>query len=355
MTDRSGRTLRVVKFGGSTMGDAERIAEAARRVVAADPRPTAVVVSAPGELTDTILALSSGLGGPDRPAEVARSLALGESLGASLMAAALAAQRVAVRLVLPTDADWPLVTKGDPMEAEIDLERSAPRVLRLLGPGAPITVLPGFVGTDGGTGRITTLGRGGSDTTAVALGRLLGRSEVILVKDVPGVLEADPRLVPEARPLPELSVDEMEALARGGAKVVAASALTYMDESVLLRIISIGHSLDGHEGTVIRAGRRDLPSTDADSHDDPRAGPHGPGWGLVTALPRAQERDPPRDGGTSASIPPPLRLWVRDEEAGRLVQALHGSGALRAIAYRGPLHLPVTAMEEDDRSKGGAR
>ncbi|EQD31062.1 aspartate kinase, partial [mine drainage metagenome] len=181
---------------------------------------------------------------------MARALALGESLGASLFASALAAHGVPVRLLLPGEPAWPLLTRGDPMAAEIDLEASAPRVEHLFGPGTPILVLPGFVGIDGGTGRVCTLGRGGSDTTAVALGRLLGRSEVILVKDVPGVLEADPRIVPGARPLAELTVTEMEALARGGATVVAASALAYMSETVVLRVISIGQPLDGTAGTV---------------------------------------------------------------------------------------------------------
>ncbi|MGI0151516.1 MAG: hypothetical protein ACREC5_06240, partial [Thermoplasmata archaeon] len=273
-----------MKFGGSTLGASDRIAEAARRVAESDPPPSAVVVSAPGELTDTILGLAVGPPAADS-APLARALALGEALGASLMAAALQARGVPVRLVLPGEADWPLLARGDPLRAEIDLDLSRPRARRLLTSDGPIVVLPGFVGIDAGTGEVSTLGRGGSDTSAVALGRLLGRSEVILVKDVPGVLEADPRLVPEARPLSELSVEEMDALARGGASVVAASALAYMSEEILLRVIAIGEPFDRPTGTVIRARSRSAPPS-SDSAKEPGPGPDGPGWGLVTAIPK---------------------------------------------------------------------
>lgn len=355
MTDRGPRAVRVVKFGGSTMGAAERIAAAAHRVIEADPRPAAVVVSAPGDLTDSILAWSSGIGGSSRAEEVARALSFGEALGASLLASALTALGVPVRLVLPGDPDWPIVTTGDPMASEIDLGLSAPRVAALFPPGAPLRVLPGFVGRSAATGGITTLGRGGSDTTAVALGRLLalryGSSEVILVKDVPGVLEADPRLVPEARPLHELTVEEMRTLAVGGAEVVAASALAYMAPTVLLRVLSIGHPLDGSDGTVIRSSPAGSEATTPGRAAEEPPAPGGPGWGVVTVLPRTPASGRPRDGPAPETVPTPLRVWVRPEDAGRLLQELHGSGALRASAYREP---PRSARRAATEKEGAA-
>lgn len=245
---------RVVKFGGSIVGSGTRIVQAAQ-ALAATPAPfTVVVASAPGDLTDRTLGVLSEGALPTEGIEAARVLVRAEQLGAELMASALRIRGVPARLLLPGDRDWPVILERAGSGAAVDLKETARRFRRLHERSAvgTVLVLPGFVGVDR-EGRSGTLPRGGGDTTAVVAGSSLGARVVYLVKDVPGVLEADPKLMPGARTIPELSVEQMERLARSGAEVVALDALRYLPYGVDLRIVGIGAPLDGSTGTVVRA------------------------------------------------------------------------------------------------------
>ena len=158
------------------------------------------------------------------PRSVDHLLAAGEDLAARIFSAGLAARGVPSEYVSALDV---IATDGRPGQASPDLastDRRARRRLRpLLSKGA-VPVVPGFLGADA-EGRVVTLGRGGSDLTATLLGRSLAARSVILWKDVRGFLTADPRVVPDARVIPQLNVREAAELAYYGAKVLHPRAL----------------------------------------------------------------------------------------------------------------------------------
>ncbi|MCI4322694.1 MAG: hypothetical protein L3K03_01495 [Thermoplasmata archaeon] len=347
MTD-SRRPPRILKFGGSTVGSRERINVAVRMVRAAGPSVRAVVVSAPGDLTDHILELT---GDPaDRPDEhrIAGALAHGELLGAAVFVRALQAQGIEARLLRPDDANWPIITDDQPLRARVNVALSRARVQRLVSAptGEPIWVVPGCVGVTADGERWTSLGRGGGDTTAVALARCFDEAEVLLVKDVPGVLAADPRAIPDAEVLEELTVEEMAVLARGGSAVVAPSALEQLGPGTLLRVIGLGTSTELPNGTVIRSASRD-PSDPAEPGETQpvsarSAGDRAASWVVVTALPRTPDaptsrsvRPAPGPGGPlEEDRPGPLTLVVPEGDADTVVRHLHRAGVVRATASR---------------------
>ncbi|MEM2440355.1 MAG: ACT domain-containing protein, partial [Candidatus Bathyarchaeia archaeon] len=142
-------------------------------------------------------------------------------------------------------------TDSNFLEAEPDLEETRRRVKTYVEPllvSGCIPVVCGFIGKDR-EGRVTLLGRGGSDITATLLGNCLNADEVILVKNTEGVLSADPALVPDAKPLREVSVEEMFSLAQGGAKIVHPKALKYKLPQQKLRVASFNNGLSS--GTEI--------------------------------------------------------------------------------------------------------
>jgi aspartate kinase len=251
----SAASARVVKFGGSIIGSGARIAEAARTVARTPAGFTVVVASAPGDLTDRTLDVLTESALPTEGIDAARVLARAEHLGAELMASALRARHVPARVLLPGDSDWPVVLTAPGSNASVDLPATRARFLRLRSrsPDGAVWVLPGFVGVDA-NGQLGTLPRGGGDTTAVIAAVSLDARVVFLVKDVAGVLEADPRVDPTARTIPELSREHMERMARAGAGVVALDALRYLPPGLDLHVVGLGAPLDGSTGTVVRAG-----------------------------------------------------------------------------------------------------
>ncbi len=268
----------VHKFGGASLADGEALVRAAT-LVAGGPRPAAAVVSAPSGVTDGLLeAVRRACGGdtrfadslsslrgrfrssarvalsPGRPRRdylalvdrefdqleaLCRSLLVlreatpgtvdaivsrGEELSAQLFARALAGRRVRARYV---SAQGLIATDGCFGGASPDLaatDRRLRAALRPLLARGTVPVVPGFLG-EGPDGRVATLGRGGTDLTATLLGRALGARAVWLWKDVPGMLTADPRVVPDARVIPQLNLREASELAYYGAKVLHPRAL----------------------------------------------------------------------------------------------------------------------------------
>lgn len=219
------RATVVVKFGGTSLGTPARIRRAARRVAAlvAGGRRVVVVVSAMGHTTDRILgtlgalATRSAEGAADR--EVDRALATGEDLSAALLAAALHALGVPARSLRGGEAG----VKADGEFGAARVARVDARRLRaLLGRGV-VPVVSGFQG-ERRDREVATLGRGGSDTSAVAIAAALDASPCHIVTDVDAVYDRDPRRHADARPLPRLSHEELLALAGSGAAVVAPEA-----------------------------------------------------------------------------------------------------------------------------------
>jgi aspartate kinase len=238
---------------------------------------TVVVASAPGDLTDRTLEVLAGSAQSTDGIDAARVLARAELLGAELMASALRALKLPTWLLLPGDPAWPIILHAAGSNAIVNLEatRERFRQLRSSSPEGAIWVLPGFVGVDE-NGLSGTLPRGGGDTTAVIAGACLGASGVFLVKDVPGVLESDPRIDPSARPIPELTREGMERMARAGAEVVALDALRYLPPGLDLHVVGLGAPLDGSTGTVVRARERaplETASANPISRPDPRPMP----------------------------------------------------------------------------------
>ncbi len=243
-------TRAVIKFGGATLADGERVRRAAQMIAEAPYEEKVVVVSAPGRTTDQLLNLVSSFEDNIEGNAYAEILSMGERTSAKVLTSALRARGIKVKEFDPTDDGFPVVTNGDFLNAAVDLgatkEKCRTGVMPILKDS--VAVVPGFLGRC--ETRITVLGRGGSDITATVLGNCLEADEVILVKDTSGVMSADPNVVPDARPVSKITIDEMYALAHGGAKVVRPEALFYKVVNQRLRVVPFGRPL-GDDGTEI--------------------------------------------------------------------------------------------------------
>jgi aspartate kinase len=212
----------VQKYGGSSLADANRTRSAARRIKQTIDagRPVVVVVSAMGDTTDELLALARQLADDPDERELDSLLATGEQVSASLMAITLCGMgRQAVSL---TAAQAGIRTNRLFNRARI-IDVRADRLHQELKQGR-IPIVTGFQGVTDELD-VTTLGRGGSDTTAVALAAALQAERCEIYTDVDGVHTADPRVVPDARLVPEISYEEMLELAQLGARVMHPRAV----------------------------------------------------------------------------------------------------------------------------------
>jgi len=240
----------VIKFGGADLSTGERVRKAAEMVVKSGYKEVAVVVSAMGKTTDQLVEIISHLSASD--SDYADIISMGERTSARVFCSALKSLGVKAVYFDPAQESWPIVTDSNFGDAEPDMKATKALVERHLRPllGEVIPVVCGFLGRDG-HGSITTLGRGGSDITALLLANCLGADEVVLVKDTPGVLSADPKIVPEAKPFDRLDIHEMFALAQGGARIVRPEALRYKLPTQKLRIASFSSESLASGGTEI--------------------------------------------------------------------------------------------------------
>ena len=216
--------LLVQKFGGTSVADSTKILAAARRAIAAHNRgeKVLVVVSARGHTTDELIELAREIH-PRPPArEMDMLLATGEQVSVALMAMAIHA--LGVPAISFTGAQIGIVTDSFHTKARIR-NISTERVRVALDEGK-IVIVAGFQGVDDDY-NITTLGRGGSDTTAVALAAVLGADACEIYTDVDGVYTTDPRVVPEARKIDRISFDEMLELASLGAGVMHSRSIEF--------------------------------------------------------------------------------------------------------------------------------
>ncbi|MEV6964606.1 aspartate kinase [Hamadaea sp. NPDC051192] len=245
-------TILVQKFGGTSLGGVDEVSRAARTVEAAYRRGdrVAVVVSARGAATDELLRLAAQMSA-ERPArEIDQLLATGEVASAALMAMALAA--LGVPAVSLTGAQAGISAAG-PHGAGVIAEVDPQPVTSLLDRGV-VAVVAGFQGVDG-LGNVLTLGRGGSDTTAVALAAALhARCEIYT--DVDGIYTGDPRLVPEARLLPVITAPVMAEMAFAGARVMHSRAV---ELAALTNVeLHVRNSGTGGPGTTVTSGPPEL-------------------------------------------------------------------------------------------------
>src|SRR5262245_27298978 len=240
-------SLLVQKYGGTSVDGPERIRAVARRVAAARAagHDTVVVVSAMGQATDELIALAHRVSEHPSRRELDMLVTTGERVSMALLAMAL--HDLQVEAISFTGSQSGILTDGAHSAARI-VEVKPERIRAELAQGR-VVIVAGFQGVNPETKEITTLGRGGSDTTAVALAAALGPGRCEIYTDVPGVLTADPRLVPEARPIPRLSYELCSTLAHLGGRVLHARCV---DLAALHRVpVSVRSSFEDSAGTSI--------------------------------------------------------------------------------------------------------
>jgi len=239
--------LVVQKFGGSSVADPARIKKVAERIAAtvAGGSSVCVVVSAMGGTTDELIELAAQVSRDPHPRELDMLLTAGEQTSIALLSMALIDRGLPAMSFTGSQAG--IVTDASHGKARI-VELHVERVRDALDRGE-VAIVAGFQGISIGRD-ITTLGRGGSDTTAVALAAALDANACEIYTDVDGVYTADPRLVPGARKLEELSYEEMLDLAACGARVLALRSVEYARSTGVA--IHVRSSFDETEGTWIR-------------------------------------------------------------------------------------------------------
>jgi aspartate kinase len=241
--------LIVQKYGGTSVADAERIKHVARRIATTkdEGNQVVVVVSAMGDSTDELIELAYQVAGEPSERELDLLLSTGEIVSSTLLAMAL--RDMGHEAISLSGAQAGIHTDSAHRRARI-LKVETKRVIKELERGK-IVIVAGFQGVTGEMD-ITTLGRGGSDTTAVALAASLGASVCQIYTDVDGVYTADPRLVPEAGPLAEIGYEEMLELATYGAKVIHPRAVE-LGELYHVPIL-VASSFSDKPGTLIHGG-----------------------------------------------------------------------------------------------------
>jgi aspartate kinase len=215
----------VQKYGGSSVADADGIKRVARRIV--DTRQAGhevvVVVSAMGDSTDDLRDLAEQVSPTPPPRELDMLLTAGERISMALLAMAIA--ELGHKAQSFTGSQAGVITDSAHGRAKI-IDITPGRIEKAIGGGA-IAIVAGFQGVSQDTKDITTLGRGASDTTAVALAAALGAEVCEIYSDVDGVFTADPRLVPTARKLDHVSTEEMLEMAASGAKILHLRCVEY--------------------------------------------------------------------------------------------------------------------------------
>ena len=239
--------LVVMKFGGTSVGDTEKLKRVAERLVAAHEEGTKVVavLSAMGKTTDDLIRLAHEVSPNPHPREYDMLVSTGERISNALCAMAI--HDLGHEAVSLTGSQAGIVTDESHTKAKI-VEVRAQRIHDALEEDR-IVLVAGFQGVSTSTHDVTTLGRGGSDTTAVALAAALGADACEIFTDVPGVFTADPRIVPDALKLDAVTYEEMLEMSASGAKVMALRSIEVARSyGVRLRVRS---TFEEGEGTWI--------------------------------------------------------------------------------------------------------
>ena len=239
--------LIIQKFGGSSLANPERLRRAAGICAEARRRGNALVavVSAAGDSTDELLALAHRLHPHPPRRELDALMATGEQRSAALMAITLSSLGLPAR----SFTGWQAGIRTDAAHGAAAIQSIDPAPLRAALGRGEIAVAAGFQGLSPG-GDVTTLGRGGSDTTAVALAAALEAERCEIYTDVDGIYTADPRLLPDARLLPEIDSRDMLRLAEAGSQVLhPGSVRLAMEKGLPLRLLS---SFRAGEGSLVR-------------------------------------------------------------------------------------------------------
>ena len=239
--------LIVQKFGGSSVADAEGVKRVAARIAASKRagQQVVVVVSAMGDTTDELIDLAGQVSPLPNPRELDMLLTAGERISMALLAMAIGNLGLEARSFTGSQAG--IITTSTHGRARV-IDVTPGRIQEALKDGA-IAIVAGFQGISQDTKDITTLGRGGSDTTAVALAAALDADVCEIYTDVDGVFSADPRVVPAARKLKSVTYEEMLELAASGAKVLHLRCVEYARRYELP--IHVRSSFSNLEGTWV--------------------------------------------------------------------------------------------------------
>jgi len=253
MADMPEKKTLVIKFGGRTLQDADRMRSNAAKVARiASVNNVIVVVSAMGDETSRLINLAHEVTeGHPTPRDTVRVAAFGEMTSATLFAAALEAHGHPAKAILPTDEAWPLLASEVGEQAlsrqkinedrrltlheKDSKEKVSTHILPLLERGIT-PVICGFLARDP-EGKLTTLGRGGSDTTAFFIGKLINADEVVIVTDTAGVLDGDPRAVESPEKISVISTDQLDSMARSGALVLHPHSLEHKTPDMRARVV----------------------------------------------------------------------------------------------------------------------
>ena len=240
------RSLIVQKFGGSSVANTERIKQVAQRVVQTKRQghDVVVVVSALGDTTDELLELARQISQSPPERELDMLMATGEQVSAALLAMAI--EELGESAISFTGSQVGIITDGRHTKAKV-IDINAKRIHDEVAKGR-VVIVAGFQGMTM-TQEITTLGRGGSDLTAVALAKALSAELCEIFTDVEGVFTADPRIVPNARKLSAISYDEMLEMASLGAQVMQARSIFVAKRFNVP--IHVRSSFSSREGTMI--------------------------------------------------------------------------------------------------------
>ena len=239
--------LVVQKYGGSSVADADAIKRVAQRIVATSKagNEVVVVVSAMGDTTDELLELAQEVSPLPAGRELDMLLTAGERISMALLAMAIANLGHEARSFTGSQAG--VITDSSHGKARI-IDVTPGRIRNALNDGA-VAIVAGFQGVSQDGKDITTLGRGGSDTTAVALAAALGADVCEIYTDVDGVFTADPRIVPSARRIPRISSEEMLEMAACGAKILHLRCVEYARRFDLP--IHVRSSFSTLDGTIV--------------------------------------------------------------------------------------------------------
>ncbi|WP_298744709.1 aspartate kinase [uncultured Microbacterium sp.] len=261
--------LIVQKYGGSSVADAESIKRVAKRIV--DTRraghDVVVAVSAMGDTTDELLDLAHQVAPISAPRELDMLLSSGERISMALLAMAIHSMGFEARSFTGSQAG--MITDATHGAARI-VDVTPIRLREALDEGA-IVIVAGFQGFNRDTRDITTLGRGGSDTTAVALAAALEADVCEIYSDVDGIYTADPRVVPQARKLDVVSSEEMLELAANGAKVLYIRAVEYARRHGVM--INARSTFSSGQGTFVLSPGMTAPASIARTQESPMEEP----------------------------------------------------------------------------------
>ena len=247
--------LVVQKYGGSSVADAERIKRVAERIVATrrEGHSVVVVVSAMGDTTDELLDLAMQVSAAPTGRELDMLLTTGERIAMALLAMAVNSLGYTAQSFTGSQAGV-LTTAAHGKARIIDV---TPGRIQASLDGGNIAIVAGFQGVSQDTKDITTLGRGGSDTTAVALAAALKADVCEIYTDVDGVFSADPRIVPNAKQLETVTYEEMLELAASGAKILHLRSVEYARRYAIP--VRVRSSFSSKLGTLVQGSMEDLP------------------------------------------------------------------------------------------------